>query len=484
LFTFEIQKHEYPFGPTNRVWLNSCFIKVKLKKMTKKLLFIFTLLPGMLLSQHSIKGTFTPAKEYKWIILYKVTPTTSIYVDNAEIAKDGSFEISLDSLAVKGVYRIVYAVPQEQFNFDIIYDKKEDIELTFSQDNGVNFVKSNENKLLTSYTRSIMMVNETINRFYSTNSKDEKTFTHIFKTLDEAQKSFEEASQGTIAHYFIKSNSPYIPESYEDIRTYSKNLRNNYLKHVDFNDPVLQSSEFLIERMLGYVFGMTSNPDDLDAFKTNVDDIVKAIKSTQPDYQKTLLEILWNQFVDIENETMANYVASNYLIPISEELNDGELTTKLIVYKNTSINAFAPDFPLTIKQDGNEVTKKLSELDIANRYVIVFWSSSCSHCLKELPELKKYLQTPGKDTKVIAIGLEDEPYNWNNEILYYPDFIHVYGKGKWDNPIGDSYGVSATPTYFVLNKDKQIIAKPYDFEALKTFLEKNPVKAHDSKKED
>jgi len=71
--------------------------------------------------------------------------------------------------------------------------------------------------------------------------------------------------------------------------------------------------------------------------------------------------------------------------------------------------------------------------------------------------------------------LEDEPYNWNNEISYYSEFIHVYGEGKWDNPIGDNYGVTATPTYFLLNKDKRIISKPYDFEALKKYLEENPL---------
>ncbi len=69
--------------------------------------------------------------------------------------------------------------------------------------------------------------------------------------------------------------------------------------------------------MLGYVFGMTSNPDDVDAFKANVDDIAKAIKSTHPSYQKTLWNILWNQFADIENETLANYVATEYLLPIA-----------------------------------------------------------------------------------------------------------------------------------------------------------------------
>ena len=446
--------------------------------MTKKILFLFALLPSILLAQHSIKGTFTPAEEYKWIILYKVTPTTSIYVENAEVDEKGNFEITLDSTITKGVYRIVYAVPQEEFNFDIIYNAEEDIEFTFSDEHGIDFKTSNENKLLTSYTKSMMMVNQTINNFYVKGSEDEKSFNKIFSTLKEAQSSFEEASKGTIASHFIKANKPYIPEGYEDVKTYSKNLRANYLKHVDFNDPTLQSSEFLIERMLGYVFGMTSNPDDIDGFKANVDDIAKAIKTTHTSYQKTVLNILWNQFAEIENETMANYVATKYLIPISTELKDDELKNQLIIYKNTSINAEAPDFSLKIiNKDDEKESSSLYKLDAHQRYVLVFWSSSCSHCLKELPEIKKHIELLKEgDTKVIAIGLEDEPYNWNNEILYYPDFIHVYGAEKWDNSIGNNYGVTATPTYFVLNKKKQIIAKPYDFEALKEYLDKHPIK--------
>ena len=453
--------------------------------MTKKLLFLFALLPSILLAQNSIKGTFTPAEEYKWIILYKVTPTTSIYVENAEIAEDGRFEIAMDSTFSKGVYRIVYAMPQEEFNFDIIYNAEEDIELSFSEDKGVEFKQSTENKLLTSYAKSMMMVNRTINNFYSKGSTDTKGFKKIFNTLNEAQKSFEEASTGKIASHFIKANSPYIPSDFEDVKTYSKNLRATYLKHVDFNNPTLQSSEFLIERMLGYVFGMTSNPDDVNAFKANVDDIANAIKTTHPSYQKTLMTILWNQFADIENETMANYVATEYLIPISKELKDEELVNELIVYKNTSIHAIAPDFSLEVMNEDDEKEKtKLHKLDSHERYVVIFWSSSCSHCLEELPELKKEIDSLQEgNTKVIAIGLEDEPYNWNNETTYYPDFIHVYGEGKWDNSIGNDYGVTATPTYFVLNKKKQIIAKPYDFKVLKEYLDKNIIKVERPKKD-
>ena len=69
--------------------------------------------------------------------------------------------------------------------------------------------------------------------------------------------------------------------------------------------------------------------------------------------------------------------------------------------------------------------------------------------------------------KVIAVGLEDDPILWEKEIAKYPEFIHVLGLGKWSNAIGKSYNVTATPSYYILDKEKKIIAKPYDFEAFK-----------------
>jgi len=103
----------------------------------------------------------------------------------------------------------------------------------------------------------------------------------------------------------------------------------------------------------------------------------------------------------------------------------------------------------------------------------VFWSSTCSHCLKEIPLLQSYIKTleTGK-VQVVTIGLEDKPNRWQREILKYPEFIHVLGLGKWSFPLVQIYNVTATPTYYVLDKDKIISAKPYDFETLKKFLEK------------
>jgi len=74
------------------------------------------------------------------------------------------------------------------------------------------------------------------------------------------------------------------------------------------------------------------------------------------------------------------------------------------------------------------------------------------------------------DLKVIAYGLEKDHTKWSEEIKNYPNFQHVIGLGKWENPIVKTYGVAATPMYFLLSASKIIMAKPYDYIDLEVVL--------------
>ena len=439
----------------------------------KRILFLSLLLPSILVAQHTIKGMFSPPEDYNVALLYKVTPTLSEYITNSEIKKDGSFEFKLDSLAKKGMYRLVYAVPQEDYNFDIIYNAKEDIELTFNSETGVKFKKSVENKLLASYTNSMSLVTQSIGNYYSQMRKDSMGLKSIFKAQKETQASYEKAAKETIALQFIKANKPYIPKNAEDVNTYAKNLKTHYFDYVDFNNKALQSSNFLEEKMLNYVFGMSDDSmDEISNYKKNIDVVCFKMKNTPNKTKRILLFDLWQQMSDLGFDSVANHISEKYLMDIAVALNDQELLHALILYKNISLGNKAPDFDLEIKVKGKLVTKKLSQLIGAENYIIVFWSSSCSHCLDEIPQLQTFVKTQEKGfLKVVAIGLEDEPYKWKDLTYSYPDFIHVYGEGKWDNEIGDAYGVTSTPTYFILDKDKKIIEKPEDFESLKVFFE-------------
>src|SRR5690606_21676290 len=152
----------------------------------------------------------------------------------------------------------------------------EDVVLLFSLTDGLEFKESNENKLWASYTNSIEMINRTIGNFYSQQSEDKTAFNDIFKTLKETQDAFELASKGTLASVFITANAPYIPESFEDVSTYSANLKRTYLQNVDFSNQLLQSSTFLTDRVMAYVFGMSSNPTQ-QFYEGQIDNLVNYI---------------------------------------------------------------------------------------------------------------------------------------------------------------------------------------------------------------
>lgn len=436
----------------------------------KKLILLLTFLPSILIAQHSIEGTFSPAEDFTYAFLYKSNATGSIYVDRTKVNEKGQFKIELDSTNPSGIYKIVYGVPQEENNFDLIYSGKEDVVLEFSLSEGLEFTESNENKLWTSYTNSIEMINRAISNFYTQESDDKAAFKDIFKTLSETQNAFELASKGTLASVFIKANKPYNPETYEDLNTYSKNLKSTYLESVDFSNPLLQSSEFLTDRVMAYIFGMSANPTE-DFYKHQIDNLVNYIGQDNAEIKMALLRTVWANMVQIEESNVANYISDTYLMRLAKEENDSQLASQLEIHKNTSINAIAIDFPITLKVDNKIVKTSLHDLNMADQYLLIFWNSGCSHCLEQLPKIRETVdQIDPKKLKVIAYATQGESDDWEREILKYPNFIHVIDSGTPRRFMGNEYGVESTPTFFILDKNKKIIAKPDTLEELQTIL--------------
>ncbi len=422
--------------------------------------------------QHTIRGTFTPIEEFDWVLVYKVTPTFSNYVGDAELDEKGEFIFELDSTQSEGMYRLVYAVPEEEYNFDVIYNAKEDIAFTFNMDTGLEYQESVENKMMMSYTKSMALVSQSVGKFFREQSTDTTALLSIFNTQRETQKEFESISEGTIAGNFIRANRPYIPESFEDINTYIENIRQSYFDAVDFNNEVLQSSNFLVERCLNYVFGLVSGEgDEMDIYKMNVTEVAEAMKAANNQTKKMLLHILWDQFKEANYEELANFITDNFLLKVVEEMKDEELAKELVQYRNVALGKVAPNFEIQLSKNGKPYSTMLHDLELAENYILVFWSSSCSHCLDELPQLNDHMKNiDPKKYKVIAFGIEDETYRWKSETYNYPEFIHVIGLGKWENEVGNAYNVSSTPTYYILDAQKRIIGKPADFNVLKELV--------------
>lgn len=429
----------------------------------------FLLIVFSLQSQHTISGTFSPAKEYSWLIAYRLKPGTQVYVADTAI-KDGEFSLKLPEKSLKGTYRLVYAVPQEEFYFDVIYNGMEDINLNFSSEKGVTFVGSNENILFGTYFNEINTLERQLVSFYAKGSTDIKAYQEILSKYQEVQKSYEKKSEGLISNQFIKANKPYVPSSYESIQDYVQNRKNSYFDNLDLSNSVLQASGFLTDKLANYVF--TALPlEQLEKAETekeiqaNITTVFENLNGVSDTYKFHILYTLWTQSSASDFNDTADFIYTKYLEPSNVAESNKDIIAKIEIHNRLRIGAVAPE--ISWKKGDQE--EKLSTSEGAQYYLLVFWSSTCGHCLKELPALHKELKE-SKDVKVIAVGLEDDTVSWEIESSKLEKFQHTIALGKWNSEYAQVYDIHATPTYFILDENKRIIAKPESDKDVVTFL--------------
>lgn len=438
----------------------------------KYILFFLALMVAFSLpAQQTISGTFTPADEFTWIIAYGLRPGTQSYIADTAI-KDGAFSIQIPESAEPGMYRMVYAIPQEEFYFDLIYTGKESIELSFSAEKGATYKTSEENIVFNTYFNEINSIQQKIISFYSDGSSDVKRFQELVAEQRAIQNSFEEKSRGLRAYEFISANQPYIPMAYESVQDYVANTKSAYFDHLNFNDPVLQASGFLTDKATNYVFTalpleqMTQLETEI-AMQSNVRTINEHLEDVSKNYKLHIFYTLWSQAAASGFNDLSDYIYTDYLQSLARLTNNQKIIDEIEVHNRLRLGATAPDI---VWKDGGAL-ESLSDLEEAVNYVLIFWSSTCGHCLKELPALHKRLMEKA-NIKVIAVGLEDGDVNWKMESAKLEYFEHVIALGKWESDYAKLYAIDQTPTYFILDSKKRIIAKPENDKAVVDFLER------------
>lgn len=441
--------------------------------MTKSTLLIFLFCAPILWAQHQLRATFSPKEDFDTAILYKITPQNLIYTAHAKMDPEGQFHIPLDSTVTAGMYRLVYALPQEVYNFDLLYNGKEDIELKFNQDTGVEYLASKENKVLNAYYGALAEIGQNIGKAYRQKPLDSVALLQLFDAQKTTQAQFEKQSKNLMVHEFIRANKRYVPKHIDSLDRYISKVKAYYFTAVDFQNPLLQASNFFSEHAINYVFGLGSSALTEEMLKENINALEHIIKNKAPkEIYYEIFKVLRLQMIEANYEQLALYISNHILMPIAVALNDHEGIQAMRDFERTALGALAPNFDVEETLPGKSA-KTLHDLKGSSSYILMFWSSSCSHCVDELPVIHQWMsQTSNKTISVVAVGLEDEAYNWNRMKYDMPNFTHVLALGKWEHPLVPQYNISATPHYLVLDKDKVIVAKPQNLEELQSFIQK------------
>ncbi|WP_419213534.1 TlpA family protein disulfide reductase [Maribacter sp. X9] len=433
------------------------------------IVYIF-LITIVLQAQGSISGNFAPPKDFKWLIAYELTPGGERYVADTTI-KDGSFAIQMPVTAQAGMYRLVYAVPQDEFYIDIIYDKKEHVKFNFNIQEGLTITNSEENKWFHEYFTKIDAAQEKLMEFYENDGSAGKQYTSLIQELKDIQKHYEEDHVNSIAHQFIKSNRSYLPKDYQTLEEFLNHKKQHHFDNVDLNNPILQGSNFLTDKISNYVFsalptGIKTKEQLALEVNKNIKTVSEKLKTTPAGFQMRTFYQLWKIAGVNTMPSVEDYIFDNHLKKLALANGNQKLVNDIESAARLRIGAKSPE----IVWESNGKKHSLSSMENADCYLIIFWSSTCSHCLKEVPALHKELKN-FKNVKVLAIGLEDEKQNWEKVSATLPNFTHGISLKKWNSEYVPIFNIHKTPTYFILDSEKRFIAKPDSDKEVVEFLE-------------
>lgn len=416
---------------------------------------IFFLISVSVFSQHHISGKFYPEEDYNFVMLYRIEPTQHVFVTNSMVEDDGSFRLNLNASERPGMYKLVYGIPEEEYNFDVVFTGKEDVELTFSEKNGLKF-KGGENEVLYDFLDESYHSQEKISAALAKEKPLKEEINRLFLQYREMQKAAEAKTSSSLVKKFIKANQEYIPEKFENKAAYDIYRKTHFFDAFDFNDKDLQQTTFGIERIKRYYYEFVIVTGG-GGYQSVIDDIVRETNTVNKDYQKELITDFWQFLMNANRQHAGNYLALRHLIPLSKNQGDHQLAEMLEQIIKSAVGAKAPNFELK-RFDEN---KTLHDLNGSEYYALIFWSSECPHCVDQLPKIYEAIKAvPKEKVQTITIGIEYEADTWKKMTDEYKSFINVLALDEWRDELVQEYNISATPSFFILNKDKMIISKP------------------------
>jgi thiol-disulfide isomerase/thioredoxin len=422
-------------------------------------------------------------------------------IDSAAINQEGSFQFQFTEKYPAGMYRIILGqTPKAAFQNEapqsiLIIFQNENTTLSTSFNYPVDSMQvtvGTENKMYYEYLKKKKQYNQKLGlleqmlRFYPST---DNFYSGVLKQYNVVQNELTKYAVNLIQKYpnayFIKiinaEQYPFLDAALTDEMRF-KELKNKFFNSSDFQDTMLLYSNVLSDKILAYInlyrSSQYTEPQQTDEFIQAANNLLTIAKTGHLKVYHYTLDYVIEGFNEIKQDAVLAYISDNYVVTNSCGIDDEKLKQilqKTADYKRTAIGATAPEIifssPISFG-DGLGTRSKLS--DIHSDYtLIVFWASWCPHCTGEVPKIKKVIeefqkQHQDKSLTAVFVSIDKEEKPWkdyieNNKLSGFINLCELKG---WNGEIGKSYNLNATPTLFLLDNNKKIIAKPINAEQL------------------
>lgn len=284
-----------------------------------------------------------------------------------------------------------------------------------------------------------------IKEYYKDNTDFGKALKVEIDRLSGVSASIDAAQHPFIA-YYNTNYSKFLGNQSDPTKKMDQEEVINFL---DKSGDMLESSSLLRPVLVGYL-----NSGGNTNVNASVDKLLDRLKVETPRGQTVLSEL-----IDIFDVYQMDEFKNKYLglaKNLKCTIND-RLSSTLKSNANVEMGAVFPNNKF--QSPTNTTAKSLHDIK-ADKKVIVFWSSTCSHCESELPKLlEKYNDLKAKNIQVVALSLDVDKNSYTKKIAAFP-WINDSELRGWNSSYVDTYNVHATPTYFILDANNKIINKP------------------------
>jgi peroxiredoxin len=311
--------------------------------------------------------------------------------------------------------------------------------------------------------------------------KDDEYYSATQNKLKQIQQEYLEfvniASQHNplsfIARYIKSAQLPIIDAGLQPEQQLAY-LKVHALDNVNFADDELINSDLFSNKSIEYLtyYRNPQLPKELleKEFMVAVDTILNKAK-VNPLVYKHVVEYLLDGFKKFGFDAIINYIIENYVIKddicIDEKLETA-LQRRMDQAKYLKIGDTVPNI---ISQDITGKDVDLNQIK-SDQVLIIFYASWCPHCNTLLPQINElYKNQKVKRTKVFAVSIDTSKTDWqkfinSNELAC----INVSDLKGWGGKAVLDYYLYATPTMFLVDRDRKIIGKPLSLEELKVLF--------------
>ena len=423
----------------------------------------------------TVSGTFFNLPQQK-VYLNAYTGLYMEVLDSVMMSNDK--RVDFNTQLTKGMYQIE---TEYGFSFDFLYEN-EDVKFVLKDINKLEEIEFINSPLNTDWYRYLYCKEKIVNsldllkpvlrsydkksEFYL-NAKNEyqKLQDSLWRFTDVLLKNNNYASNLIRVDRFAPLNLDY------DFKEQRNDMIANFFNEVDFNDLSLIPTNVMTTKIIDFLsiqqLPGQNHDQQIMSIILGIDNVL-CRSTVNFEMYEFVFQYLIEGFNELGYEDVVDYMTR---IPYSENLECDEDQYNELLYivefnSRVKIGSQAKNI------SGQTIfDEEFDMYDIDSEYTIVyFWSYTCDHCRENIKQLKTFLED-NPDFSMVAVSVKGDLKKIKSYVKKYKVNSYFYHDGLgWDSPHVNDYVVTSTPSFFVLDKDKNIVYKPFDFEELVEFV--------------